>query len=150
MSPDMNDDQLMEILGTALDATDPVPEHVVAAAKEILSPTGFDTELAQLVFDSANETLVGVRSAATARQVTFRAPGVEIEILMMAEGNRRMIGQLVPPQAATVELHFDDRLRETGTDTLGRFEFADVPVGSVQLVVTTADGGKIVTEWMVV
>ena len=36
-------------------------------------------ELAELVFDSATEELVVVRAESDTRQVTFRAPGVEIE-----------------------------------------------------------------------
>lgn len=150
MSEHLTDDQLTELLGRALVAGDPVPEHAVQAAYETMSAESFDAELARLVFDSATDQLVGVRGAETARQVTFRAPGVEIEIMVMAEGERRLIGQLVPPQLATVEMIHGDDVRETGTDNLGRFQFGSVPTGSIQLAVTTEDGGKVVTEWMVV
>lgn len=150
MSEHLTDDQLIEMLGQALSAAEPVPAHALQAARETMSAETFDAELARLVFDSATDQLVGVRSAETARQVTFRAPGVEIEIMVMAEGERRLIGQLVPPQAATVELRFGDEVRETGTDSLGRFQFGAVPTGSIQLAVTTEDGGKVITEWMVV
>ena len=149
MTRNPNDEQLLGILARALEAADAVPEHALAAAREILSPSGFEAGLAELVFDSAGQRLTGVRGAETARQVTFRAPGIEIEIMVMAEGARRLIGQLVPPQAATVEMHFDGQVRETGTDSLGRFQFADVPAGSIQLAVTTDDGGKVITEWLV-
>jgi hypothetical protein len=149
MSGHINDDQLLEILARALDTADAVPEHALEAAREILSPTTFEAELAELVYDSADQPMAGVRGAETARQVTFRAPGVEIEIMVMAEGARRLIGQLVPPQSATVELRFDGQVRETGTDSLGRFQFADVPTGSIQLAVATEDGGRVITEWMV-
>jgi hypothetical protein len=150
MTGHLSDDELMRVLKVALEAADAVPEHALAAAREILSPSGFEAELAELVFDSAVDGLVGVRSVETARQVTFRAPGVEIEIMMMAEGGRRLIGQLVPPQTATIELHFDGQVRETGTDNLGRFQFSDVPTGSIQLAIATQGGGRIITEWMVI
>lgn len=150
MTTNPNDEQLLGILARALDVADAVPEHALAAAREILSPSGFEAELAELVFDSATDRLTGVRSAETARQVTFRAPGVEIEIMVMAEGGRRLIGQLVPPQTATVELHFEGLVRETGTDNLGRFQFSDVPTGSIQLAIATEGGGRIITEWMVI
>jgi len=149
MSERLDDEQLLTMLGGALEVAEPVPAHMLEAAYEIMSPDAFEEELARLVFDSASGDLVGVRSSETARQVTFRAPGVEIEVMVVAEGERRLIGQLVPPQAATVELRSGEQVRETGTDRLGRFQFANVSPGSVQLAVTTEHGGRVVTEWMV-
>lgn len=145
-----HDDQLQELLAEALAAADPVPDHVVHAAKEAYTWRTIDAELAELVFDSANQELAGVRSSETARQVTFRAPGVEIEMMVMAEGTRRLVGQLVPPQQAVVELHYGDSVRETATDPLGRFSFVDVPTGPVQVAVITSDDSRVLTEWMVV
>jgi hypothetical protein len=150
MTDHMSDDQLTELLGLALAAAEPVPDHVMAAAYEAMSKETFDAELARLVFDSAAGDLAGVRGGESTRQVTFRAPGVEIEVMVMAEGERHLVGQLVPPQAATVELRSGAEVRETGTDSLGRFEFAGVPTGSIQLAVATEDGGSVVTEWVVV
>jgi hypothetical protein len=141
--------ELTELLGWALAEADPVPDHALAAAKEAIMWRTIDAELAELVFDSATDGLVGVRGADTARQVTFRAPGVEIEVMVMAEGERRLIGQLVPPQSATVEMRLGSTVRETGTDRLGRFQFTGVPTGSIQLVIATEGGGKVVTEWVV-
>ena len=88
-----------------------------------------DQELAELVFDSATE-LAGVRSEDTARQLTFRAPGVEIEVMMVDESSRRIVGQLVPPQAATMRLTGGDRETEQEVDRLGRFTFDGVPPGT--------------------
>lgn len=151
MSEHLTDEQLIELLGQALSAAEPVPAHAMQAAYETMRAEDFDAELARLVFDSATDQLVGVRGASdAARQVTFRAPGVEIEIMVMAEGERRLVGQLVPPQTATVELRAGGEVRETGTDNLGRFNFGNVPTGDIQLAVTTEDGGRVVTEWMVV
>jgi hypothetical protein len=66
-----------------------------------------DEELATLVFDSASE-LTGVRSEDTARQLTFRAPGMEIEVMVVDEATRRVVGQLVPPGAFTISLLVGD------------------------------------------
>jgi hypothetical protein len=150
MSEHLTDDQLIEMLGQALSAAEPVPAHALEAAYETMSAETFDAELARLVFDSATDQLVGVRGAAdTTRQVTFSAPGVEIEIMVMSEGERRLIGQLVPPQSATVELRHGDEVRETGCDNLGRFQFGNVPTGEIRLAITTEDGSKVMTEWLV-
>lgn len=146
---DRSDQAIQDLLAKALHATDPVPDHVVAAAKEAFVWRTIDTELAELVYDSSLDGLVGVRSSEAARQVTFRAPGVEIEVMVMAEGTRRIVGQLVPPQQATVELHIENVVRETGTDGLGRFTFSDVPTGPVQIAVTGSEGARVVTEWVV-
>ena len=99
----MADDELTELIAHALDANDPVPERVLEGARAAFTWRTIDTELAELVFDSARE-LTGVRSEDTDRQVTFRAPGVEIEVMVVENGTRRLIGQLVPPSETTVEL----------------------------------------------
>ncbi len=145
----LGDDQLQELLASALAAADPVPEHVVTAAKEAYTWRTIDAELAELVYDSASQEPVGVRGEA-ARQVTFRAPGVEIEMMVMAEGTRRLVGQLVPPQQASIQLRHGESVREVTSDGLGRFTFVDVTTGAVQIVVSTPDGSRVVTEWMVV
>jgi hypothetical protein len=151
MTEHLTDDQLIELLGQALSAAEPVPAHTMQAAYETMTAETFDAELARLVFDSATDELVGVRGAADAtRQVTFSAPGVEIEIMVVSDGERRLIGQLVPPQTAIVELRLGDEVRETGTDNLGRFQFGTIPTGQIRLAITTQDGGRVVTEWMVV
>jgi hypothetical protein len=144
---DVSRDQLEVLLAEALEEVDPVPDFVVAAAKDAFIWRTIDAELAELVFDSS-DGLVGVRSQETARQVTFRAPGVEIEMMMLAEGGRRLVGQLVPPQQATVELRHGTALQETTTDAVGRFSFTDVPTGPVSLTIVTPDGGRVTTEWL--
>lgn len=149
MTAELNDDRLQSILAEALAASDPMPGWLLQAAKEAFVWRTIDAELAELVFDSQRD-LAGVRSEDTAtRQVTFRSPGVEIEVMLLAEGGRRLVGQLVPPQSATVELRHGETVREGATDPLGRFSFSDVPAGPIQLAIATAQGGHVVTDWMV-
>lgn len=142
-----NDDELLELLGQALRVADPVPDRVLAAARAASTWRTIDQELAELVFDSATE-LSGVRSEDTARQLTFRAPGAEIEVMVVDATTRRIVGQLVPPQEATVKLTGGDREHEHQTDRLGRFSFDDVPPGPVRLSVHSADGVAVTTEWV--
>jgi len=100
------------------------------------------------VFDSAIG-LVGVRSDDVDRHVTFRAPGVEIEVVVIEEGRRRLVGQLVPPSVATIELVGADDVRSVQTDRLGRFTFDDLPPGRVRLAVLDANGASTVqTDWV--
>ena len=59
------------------------------------------------MFDSATE-LTGARDHEGARQLTFRAPGLEIEVMVADPATRRLVGQLVPAEAATVRLEGTD------------------------------------------
>ena len=70
--------------------------------------------------------------------------------MVVDERARRIVGQLVPPQQATVELHTTQGVREQGTDSLGRFSFEGIAPGPVKLSVLTADGGTVVTEWTII
>lgn len=146
---EMSDDELLEALGRALAATEPVPAHVADGARAAFTWRTIDTELAELVFDSAAEA-AGVRSEDMNRQVTFQAPGVEIEVMVIENGARRLVGQLIPPTATEVQLVAGDDVRSIETDRLGRFTFDDVAPGPVRLVVLGADGERMVqTEWVV-
>lgn len=141
-----NDDEMLELLGRTLRTAEPVPEHVLHAARGAWTWRTIDEELAELVFDSALESS-GVRSEDTARQLTFRAPGVEIEVMVIEGGGRRIVGQLVPPQEATVQLASDGGVDERSADRLGRFTFDSHGPGPVRLTVR-ADGGDVSTEWV--
>ena len=63
---DLTDDDVQELVGRALRESDPVPEHVLAAARGAFTWRTIDQELADLVFDSATE-LTGVRDHGRAR-----------------------------------------------------------------------------------
>lgn len=146
---DWSEEQLLAELGTTLDELDPVPAVATEFARAAFTWRSIDAELAELVFDSADDQLAGVRSAGGGRQMTFRAPGLEIEVVVMAEGARRLVGQLVPPQAAEIELLYQSEVRSATSDSLGRFTFLDVPVGPVSIR-CTVEGTTIQTDWMIV
>lgn len=147
MNP-LSDDELLATLGQALDAADPVPESVLEGARAAFIWRNIDIELAQIVFDSSTE-LAGVRSEDINRQVTFEAPGVEIEVMVVENGNRRLVGQLVPPVERIVELVGSDSVRSVDSDHLGRFDFDDIAPGPVRIVVRGTDGERLVqTEWV--
>jgi hypothetical protein len=154
MTEHYSDEQLLSRLAEALDAADPMPPAVAEAAKATFTWRTIDAELASLVFDSATEELTGVRGAGAeaAREVTFRSPGVEIELVVLSATSRRLVGQLVPPQMAEIELHHEEVSATAQSDSLGRFTFEDVPAGSVRLTcrVPEEDGAVVQTEWIVI
>lgn len=145
-----HDDHLVELLGQALRAAEPVPDHVLEHARAAWTWRTIDQELAELVFDSSTE-LAGVRSEDTARQLTFRSPGVEIEVMVPDAGTRRIVGQLIPPAEQTVQLVVGDgdTVIEEHSDRLGRFTFESVAPGPIKMVVVDEDGRQLVTtEWV--
>ncbi len=147
---DEPDNELLALLGRAIDATDPIPDQVLDAAKGAYAWFGIDDELASLSFDSMTEELAGARSATTSdRQLTFTSPGVEVELSLMGDGERRLIGQFTPPAEATIVLETTDATRETTADHLGRFRFADVAGGLLRLTIVSG-ATRVKTEWIIV
>lgn len=142
------DAALLALLGDAMAVADPVPDHVLAAARGAVAWRTIDQDLADLVFDSSAE-LTGVRDANAARQLTFRSDGVEIELMLVDSAQRRLVGQLVPAMATTVRLEGTASQVEQPTDRFGRFSFDGVQTGPVRITVPGADGGRaIATDWM--
>ena len=117
---------------------------MLAGARAAWTWRTIDEELAELVFDSAAE-LTGVRSEDTARQLTFRAPGVEIEVMVVDDVSRRIVGQLDPARRLHVRC-VGDEVAESA-DRLGRFSFDAVGPARPPRVVD-ADGTDVATEWV--
>jgi hypothetical protein len=152
--PSAADAALLAGLRGALDRVDPVPTDLVAAARAVLTWRTVDEELAELTYDSLLDGLVGVRAAPTAtapRQLSFEAGGAAVEV-ELADG--RLVGQLIPPGPARVELHHATDVVATRADDLGRFSF-DVGVfalpgvgspGPIRLRVD-GDAFRLVTTW---
>ena len=143
-----SDDELLALVGAALRSADAPPDHVTAGARAAFTWRTIDAELAELVFDSASD-LAGVRSETGNRQVTFQAPGVEIEVMVIDDDRRRLVGQLIPPGEAEIELVSGDSVRSVRSDAIGRFSVDEIEPGPVRIVVLGADGQRSVqTEWI--
>lgn len=148
MTEHTSDDRLLDELRRALEAADPVPEDVLAAAKASFTWRTVEAELAEIAFDSATEELAGVRSEGADRQLTFRAEAVEVEILVYGGERRRIVGQLVPPCSATVELVSGTDILRTDTGDDGTFTFTEVREGPVTIRCSIGDT-TIATESLV-
>src|SRR5688500_18840211 len=104
--PDDDDTRLLSELGRIVASHDPVPSDVVAAAKASFTWRTIDAELAELAFDSlVDDDAVLVRGDDQPRLLTFEGASVTVEIEIVAlAGERRVVGQLVPTQPATIEI----------------------------------------------
>jgi len=85
-----------------------------------------------------------------ARQLSFRASGLELDVeIQAAAAGAVILGQLAPPDAAELEVQRDDgTLIATGaTDELGRLRVEVAEHGRVRLVVRRAGAAPVETSW---
>jgi hypothetical protein len=128
---------------------DPVPGEVKAAAEAAFSWRTIDADLASLTYDSLldEERLIGVRGPGGPRQLTFEGAGLTMEVEV--GDDRAVIGQLVPPSTATVELRWPGGATAVEADDLGRFGLPPAPRGPVSLRCLAAGGAApVTTDWL--
>lgn len=152
---DEADERLLGALRTVVGAADPVPTEVVEAAKASLTWRSIDAELAELAYDSLLDDglLVGTRSESAPRSLTFEAAEVTVEVEVVDMGaRRRLLGQLVPPRPADIQVRHSGGLIRVGADEVGRFTAAGVAPGPVSLRcrVAGAEAAPVETPWVVV
>ena len=124
MSSTDPDAELIQELKDVLENTDPTPVGVTEFAKAALGWRRIDAELAELLADTALEESALVRSGESARRLTFRTDKLSIDVEVQVEdGAVRLLGQLAPPLAASVEVQSGDGsvLAAAACDELGRF-----------------------------
>lgn len=153
---ELDDEELLEALRAVVLQVDDVPPEVVDAAKASFAWLTIDAELAELTFDSLIDVgqLALVRGGQAPRLLTFEAPDftVEVEVETSATGrHRRLVGQVVPPQSAQLELHHLTGKLITQTDPLGRFAVAELVPGPVCFRCYVGQGPDAVvveTDWV--
>jgi hypothetical protein len=144
-----DDDMIMSLLRQGLDQSDPVPPDVTDFATASFSWRTIDAELAQLSYDSTDETsATTVRSTATARVVGFETGAWMIDLEHDA-ATAELRGQIDPAGRVGVELHVVGAVLATETDDLGRFTFEGVEAGPVAIVIRVDGQEAVKTEWIV-
>jgi hypothetical protein len=147
------EEELRELAGRL----EPVPDRLVQAAIDAYAWRTLDADLAELVFDSLAERAEAapVRGGEQERLLSFRAGSLTIEVEVTAIGSaRRLLGQLVPPQRADVEIRHQDDVLTIATDELGRFIAESLPAGPVSLRCAPPAGvagqirSPVVTDWV--
>lgn len=100
----------------------------------------------------ANEALPAetVQSAPEWRQLSFRTSGLTIKLEITGTGEaRRMAGQLIPRQSATVDIRHARGVITAQADSLGQFSAGPVPFGQVSFRCHLGiDQSPIVTGWI--
>ncbi|MFE7956959.1 hypothetical protein ACF1AX_05135 [Streptomyces sp. NPDC014802] len=147
---DVDDDlERLERLETELreaaPAIDPLPPELTAIAVEAYALHDLDARIAELTFDSLTDALPVRGASDVPRMLTFQAGELTVDVEVGAEG---LLGQVLPPQQANVEVLTGPHGGPTLTaDPLGRFASQAPPTGPFALRLRT-DDHVIVTEWL--
>lgn len=154
-----DDDHLMGELRALFARIDPVDPRQLEQARFAYTWRTVDAELAELSFDSLvdRDMLAGVRDDGTAtlgpRMLGFGAVvdgeefAIEVEI-EPGRGRPVLVGQLLPPRAAGVELQASaGEVVAVAADELGRFRVEPVPPGPLRLRVQL-DDRVVQTTWV--
>jgi len=143
-----DDEQLLGALREARQARQAVPSWFVAMGKNAYAWHNIDAELAQLTYDSQAdaEQLALVRSeTASIRALTFTSARLSLELEVGADS---LLGQVIPPQAGTVETYTRAGLTASPVDESGFFDVAPIPASPFRLRFRTAGGADVVTGWI--
>lgn len=141
---DHADDTMLDRIGEAFDDVDPIPERLSDAARAAFGWRRADAELAELLFDSANDDLVGVRgNSSERRSFRFGAADHVIRVHLTAE---TMIVMIEPPLAVPCRVVGEDGVAEHRTDEYGELA-VDAPDFPVRVEVDLP-GGTVVTPWI--
>ena len=143
-------DRLLDELRALAARRDPVPAELLELGRLAWELRDLEAELAELVADSAlaDERHALVRAGDGPRLLSFTSGpnALELEVARLDAG-RRLVGQIVPPAAATVTIEHSAGRRVLTADDLGRFLVDDVPGGVSRLHWHPPDDGPVQTEW---
>jgi hypothetical protein len=123
--PDDPNERLLAELRRLAGEVDAVPDEVMGYARAALGWRRIDAELAELLSDSRFDPAPATTRSdgGELRALTFRASELEIALEISKGLPIVLLGQLVPPAVATIEVQRDDgtSVATTETDSLGRF-----------------------------
>lgn len=143
------DADLLAELGRLLGPVDDPPPEALAAARAVFTWRTVDAELAALTYDSLLDLdAAEARSASVVtRTLTFESGSVIVELeIEEGAGRRRLLGQLVPPRRARVEVRGPGRTVTVDADEMGRFTVVlGTTAGPVALTCRTEDGTVVET-----
>ena len=146
MNGDIGFDDLLARVSEAFEhGLDPIPAAMTTAACSAFSWRGVDAELAELLFDSASDELIGVRGASTERR-SFRY-GANAAVVRVHLTPLSLVVMIEPPLSVLCRVVTSEGSLEERTDDLGEL-VVDAPELPVRIEVDLPTG-KIVTPWII-
>ncbi len=139
-----DDDFLARIDDAFEHSLDPIPDRLTVTAREAFGWRLADVELAELLFDSANDELAGVRGTSVQRRSFRFASGNFVIRVHLTSAS--MIVMIEPPMSVTCTVATSDSTTEHRTDELGEIVI-DAPQLPVRLEVDLPSG-RVVTPWI--
>lgn len=141
---DQADNTMLARIGRAFDQLDPIPDRLSDAARAAFSWRHADAELAELLFDSATDELVGVRGTSSERRsFRFGTDDFVIRVHLTAE---TMIVMVEPPLSVPCRVVGEGGAVEHRTDEYGEIA-VDAPEFPVRVEVDLP-AGTVVTPWI--
>lgn len=147
-APFGDDNTLMDALREAIRAREAVPAWFVETGKSAYAWHNIDAELAQLTYDSERDQRVVTTTrseTASIRALTFTSARLSIELEVSEDS---LLGQILPPQAGTLEIHTTTGIDNTTVDEIGIFAVEPIPSGSFRLRYRTPNGVDVMTGWI--
>lgn len=144
----MSDDRSAPLIDRIDDAfdhdLDPIPSRLTDAARSAFEWRRVDAELAELLFDSAEEELVGIRGTTSERR-SFRYAANEY-VLRVHLTEETLIVMVEPPLSVPCRIDAEGSSTDQQTDDLGELAI-DLPELPLRVEVDLPSG-SIVTPWI--
>jgi hypothetical protein len=150
----MNIEDLEARMRAVTGEADPPPELVLEAGRAAFAMRTIDTELAELVADSAYDDagLVTRAVVSDVRMLSFECGDVSVELDVETDPwsrSLRVQGIAVGAVGDVVVVRTGSRT-PVPLDADGRFDAGDVEPGPLRLELATADGRRVTTSWVTV
>ena len=140
-----DDSELMAALAEAVADESAVTDQMRTAALAAFTWRTVDTELMELLHDSAQAAGAAVRSTGAARDLVFEVEGASIDVEF---SNGVLTGQVSPAEGATLKMQRPEAEDvELTPDSAGFFRLEDVEPGTVRFVLQFTDV-RAVTPWV--
>lgn len=141
---DTSDQSLIPRIADAFDGLEPIPERLRLAAHDAFAWRRADVQLAQLLFDSSTDELVGIRGTTSDRR-SFRF-GHGDYVIRVHLTDATMIVMVEPPVSVSCRVATDEGTTEHETDEYGELA-VPAPELPSRIEVDLPDG-TVVTPWI--
>jgi hypothetical protein len=143
------DDLLMERLRSIADRVDGPPEFVEEFARAALSTRRIDSELAELIMDSATGTPALARDdPETVRLLSFETASVSIELQVHDTAETATLRGLVAGAVGEVVVETAHGRHTALIDADGWFTVDGLELGLMRLRMRAEDGTAVTTSWV--